>query len=57
MFENLIESKKKGFSSTRQTIMSVVAHVVVIFAAVKATTGAAENLRELTVRDHGDWWW
>jgi len=47
MFENLIESKKKGFSSTRQTIFSVVFHVVLIFAAVKATTGAAESLREL----------
>ena len=47
MFENLIESKKKSFSSTRQTIVSVVAHVAVIFAAVKATSGAAEQLREL----------
>ena len=46
MFENLIESKKKSFSSTRQTIMSVVAHVAVIFLAIKATAGAAEEPTE-----------
>ena len=47
MFENLIESKQKRFTSAKQTVISVVLHVVVIFAAVKATTGAAETLREI----------
>jgi protein TonB len=47
MFENLIESKQKRFASTKQTIISFVLHGVVIFAAVKATTGAAEQLREI----------
>lgn len=47
MFENLIESKQKKFSSMKQTVMSAVFHVVLIFAAVKATTGAAEQLREI----------
>jgi protein TonB len=47
MFENLIESKQKRFTSMKQTITSIVLHVVVIFAAVKATTGAAEQLREI----------
>jgi protein TonB len=47
MFENLIESKKKGFKSAQQTVVSAVFHAVVIFAAVQATTGAAETLREI----------
>jgi protein TonB len=47
MFENLIESKQKRFTSLKQTIISVVLHVALIFAAVQATTGAAETLREI----------
>ena len=47
MFENLIESKQKRFTSAKQSIISFVLHGVVIFAAVKATTGAAEQLREI----------
>jgi len=47
MFENLIESKKKPFKSTRQTIMSALLHVLVLYGAVKATSGAAETLREI----------
>lgn len=47
MFENLIESKQKRFQSTKQTVVSALLHVVVIFAAVKATTGAAETLRDI----------
>jgi protein TonB len=47
MFEHLIESKKKRFQSLQQSIVSAVFHVVLIFAAVKATTGAAETLREI----------
>ena len=44
MFENLIESKRKKQKSFGQSVMSVVIHGVVIFAAVKATSGAAETL-------------
>ncbi|HEX9892437.1 MAG TPA: hypothetical protein VGA78_00880, partial [Gemmatimonadales bacterium] len=47
MFENLIESKQKRFTSLKQTLISLVFHGVIIFAAVKATTGAAETLREI----------
>ncbi len=47
MFDNLIESKRKGFKSTGQTLISAVIHVVVVFAAIQATTGAAETLREI----------
>jgi periplasmic protein TonB len=47
MFETLIESRQKRFQSFKQTVVSSVLHVVIIFAAVKATTGAAETLREI----------
>ena len=47
MFENLIESKQKRFNSWGQSVVSMVLHGVIIFAAVKATTGAAEQLREI----------
>jgi protein TonB len=47
MFENLIESKQKRFNSWGQSVVSMVLHAVIIFAAVKATTGAAEQLREI----------
>ncbi|HSR15297.1 MAG TPA: TonB family protein [Gemmatimonadales bacterium] len=47
MFENLIESKQKRFNSWGQSVLSMVIHGVLIFAAVKATTGAAEQLKEI----------
>lgn len=47
MFENLIESKKKKFRSTGQTVISVVVHGLIILALIKATSGAAETLREV----------
>lgn len=47
MFENLIESKKRGFGSTRQSVVSAILHGVLIFAAVKATSGAAETLKQI----------
>lgn len=47
MFENLIESSPKRFNSWSQTLLSMALHAVIIFAAVKATTGAAEQLREI----------
>ncbi len=47
MFENLIESKQKRFTSLKQSVTSAILHVILIFAAVKATTGAAEQLREI----------
>lgn len=47
MFENLIESKQKRFNSWGQSLVSMVLHAALIFAAVKATTGAAETLKEI----------
>jgi periplasmic protein TonB len=42
MFENLLESKVSRQRSWRQGLLSVAAHGLVIFAAVKATQSAAE---------------
>jgi len=47
MFENLIESKQKSFKSWWQSAASFAFHGLLIFVAVKATTGAAEELREI----------
>ena len=47
MFENLIESKRKKQKSLGQSFLSVVIHAVIIFAAVKATSGAAEQLKQV----------
>lgn len=46
MFDNLIESKAKKSKSFGQTLLSLVAHGTVIFLAVKATTGVAEQLKK-----------
>ena len=45
MFENLIESKRKKQKSLGQSITSVIIHILIIFGAVKATSGAAETLK------------
>ncbi len=47
MFENLIESKPKKDRTIGQTFVSLVLHVLLVFAAVKATSGAAETLKEI----------
>ncbi|MDX2058324.1 MAG: hypothetical protein SFV24_11025, partial [Gemmatimonadales bacterium] len=47
MFENLIESQPKRNRSLGQTAVSLVLHVVLIYGAVKATSGAAETLKEI----------
>ncbi len=47
MFENLIESKQKKFQSTKQTIISTIVHGLLIFAALKVSSGAAETLKEI----------
>lgn len=49
MFENLIESNRKRQSTLGQQILSLFLHVGVIFAAVRATQGAAEAIREIAV--------
>lgn len=49
MFENLIESNRKRQNSLGQQVVSVLLHVGIIFAAVKATQGAAEAIKEITV--------
>ncbi len=46
MFDNLIESKQKKQKSFGQTATSLLLHGVIIFAAVKATQGIAENADE-----------
>lgn len=46
MFDNLIESKAKKQKSIGQTAVSLLLHGVIIFAAVKATQGIAENMDE-----------
>ena len=45
MFENLIESKQKGTRTLGQTALSLLVHGGIIFAAVRATQGVAETLK------------
>lgn len=47
MFDNLLESKQKKFKSGWQSAVSFVVHAVLLVALVKASTGAAETLREI----------
>jgi protein TonB len=47
VFENLIESKPQAKKSLGQSILSLLVHAAVIFAAVKVTTGAAETIKEI----------
>jgi periplasmic protein TonB len=49
VFENLIESKPKGARTFGQTVMSVLVHGLIIFAAVKATQGVAETIKNRPV--------
>jgi len=45
VFENLIESKQKGTRTVGQTALSLLVHGGIIFAAVRATQGVAETLK------------
>ena len=45
MFENLIESKQKGTRTVGQTALSLLVHGGIIFAAVRATQGVAETMK------------
>ena len=47
MFDTLIASKPKRQKSLGETILSVVLHAVLIFAAVKATAAAEVKIREI----------
>jgi protein TonB len=47
MFENLIESKKPKSKTFGQQVVSLVLHVVIGYAAVKATAGAAETMKAI----------
>ena len=49
MFENLIESKQKKQKSAGQTVLSVILHVLIIVAAIKATQGVAETVKNRPV--------
>jgi len=45
VFENLIESKQKGTRTVGQTALSLLVHGGIIFAAVRATQGVAETMK------------
>jgi periplasmic protein TonB len=47
VFDNLIESKPKTKKSLGQSIVSLLVHAAVIFAAVKFTAGAAETIKDI----------
>ncbi len=47
MFDNLMESKPKKQRTVGQSVVSLLIHGLVIFAAIKATTGAAEEFKEI----------
>lgn len=49
MFENLIESSNKGQKSFGQSVLSLIIHGAVIFGAVKATQGAAEEIKQRVI--------
>jgi periplasmic protein TonB len=49
VFENLIESKQKGQRTVGQTVLSVVVHRAIVLAAVKATQGVAETMKNRPV--------
>jgi protein TonB len=49
VFENLLESKAKKQRTVGQTILSLVLHGLLIFAAVKATQGVAETVKNRPV--------
>src|SRR5687767_15819601 len=47
MFENLIESKPRKVRTWKQQTVSVVLHLVIGYAAITATKGAAEELTKV----------
>jgi protein TonB len=47
MFENLIESQPKRQRTFAQSAISLVLHLVLGYGAIKATSGAAEQLKEI----------
>ncbi len=49
MFDNLIESKAKRQRTLGQSILSLVVHGVLIFAAIEATQGVAEQINNKPV--------
>src|SRR5919108_1089708 len=49
VFENLIESKQKNQRTLGQTALSVLVHGLIIVAAVKATQGVAEPIKNRPV--------
>jgi periplasmic protein TonB len=49
VFDNLIESKQKGHRTMGQTVLSLLIHGLIIFAAIKATQGVAETIKNRPV--------
>jgi protein TonB len=47
MFENLIESKPKRLRSTKQVVMSIAIHVVLIVLVIKGTANALEAIKKI----------
>jgi protein TonB len=47
MFETLIESKPKKTRTLKQSVSSLILHVVLGYGAIKATAGAAETMKAI----------
>lgn len=47
MFENLIESKPKPSKTVKETVTSVIVHILIVLLAVRVTSGAAEQLQKV----------
>ena len=47
MFENLIESKPRKVRTFKQSAMSLILHLTIGYAAIRATAGAAEELHKV----------
>ena len=52
MFDNLIESRPRRERSISQTVLSLVVHTIIIIAAVKLTSGAAETVKKILADTH-----
>jgi protein TonB len=47
VFDNLVVSKPKRARSVKETMFSVGLHIVLVYAAIRATAGAAETLNKV----------
>src|ERR1041384_2942292 len=47
MFETLIESKPKKVRTFKQSVFSLILHIVLGYGAIRATAGAAETMKAI----------